>query len=319
MLKLSVYKLAPLGLGLIFSTIAFAEEPSNGTLPDGTPFRRDAQGVEVIDYVAELENSVTYLKERVRDLEQQVETGKDAIALLKEQSETANGGEQKAQPKPKLFEADLDISPGANSGTPIGKLEASEKEVTPTVVTAELPQEELKTPEVQVPVITYVTRITTPKIEKEDPPVEVAVKQELPKPVVVKTVVQTVVAKPVPVRPVLTKPLIIPTVVKPAPPKLDPVEIAKGEVFKELAATKKIKIDRDVAFKSYTENPYVNRLKITLAPVQSKERRTLESLDVAVKKAKREREISQIRNEIYQIQRVLRDDIALINRISKLN
>jgi hypothetical protein len=315
MLKLSVSKLAPLGLGLIFSTIAFAEEPSNGTLPDGTPFRRDAQGVEVIDYVAELENSVTYLKERVRDLEQQVETGKDTIGLLKEQVENAED-DQKAKPEPRLFEVDLDIAQPTESRAPISKSEQNKKITKPTVVVPEIVTEIREAqPEVATHQLTKITRIKPQVVPVEQ---EVAIK-----PVVELKIPPRPVIKPLPKQEIVKAPEykrpISPTLVKPAPPKLDPIEIAKSQVRKEIADTKKIKFDRDSAFDVYSKNPNVARLKISMSPAQSKEKRSLESLDFAVRNAKRERDIAQIRTEIVQIQKVLRDDIALISRISKLN
>ncbi len=315
MLKLSFSKLALLGTVLIFNAVAFAEEPSNGTLHDGTPFRRDAQGVEVIDYVAELENSVTYLKERVRDLEQQVETGKDTIGLLKEQVQDSQV-EEKAKPEPKLFEADLDLTQSSQQESPIAKAEQNEKITKPTVVVPQIVTEIREVePEVPTPQLTKITRIKPQVIPAQD--------ESVIKPVVELKIPPTPVAQPLPKQEIVKAPdykrPIAPTVVKPAPPKLDPIEIAKSQVRKEIADTKKIKIDRDTAFDTYSKNPNVARLKISMSPAQSKEKRSLESLDFATKTAKRERDIAQIRTEIFQIQKVLRDDIALISRISKLN
>lgn len=89
-----------------FSSSLVLADP--GTLHDGRPFRTDAQGVEIADYVSELEQSVTYLKDRVRELEQQLETSKSTIARLKDDGEIE---EPRAIPEPKLFEKDLDIAP----------------------------------------------------------------------------------------------------------------------------------------------------------------------------------------------------------------
>jgi hypothetical protein len=319
MLKLSISKIASLGFGLIFSATAFAEEPSNGTLPDGTPFRRDAQGVEVIDYVAELENSVTYLKDRVRELEQQVETGRDTISLLKEERSQE---EPRAIAEPKLFEADLDITPGSNNKL-IDKSATDKTEVKPAIV-RDIPAKisnnivsEKSAPAIDSPQIVAArshrqSMIDRTKLGNAAVP---SVENVIIKPVVAETSAQRLTkAEP------RTSPKIIqPTIVKPAPKKLDPIEIAKGEIRKDFVVVRKLRAERDAAFKAYSENPGANSLKITPTLLVSSRKRSIERLESDTKIATREREIVQIRGEIAQIKKLINDDMALVNRILKLN
>ena len=49
-----------------------AEDPASGRLPDGRAFRTDGEGNQIVDYIAELEMTVTALKRRVQGLEDEV-------------------------------------------------------------------------------------------------------------------------------------------------------------------------------------------------------------------------------------------------------
>lgn len=49
------------------------DEPLRGRLPDGRAYRTDAQGVRIIDYIAELELSVEDLSRQIQDLESELE------------------------------------------------------------------------------------------------------------------------------------------------------------------------------------------------------------------------------------------------------
>ncbi len=69
---------------LLCFSVTFAEEqePKRGVLADGTPFRTDSEGNQIIDYIAELENSVDTLHRRVNGLEREVETKQALIERL---------------------------------------------------------------------------------------------------------------------------------------------------------------------------------------------------------------------------------------------
>lgn len=244
-----------LGLSLL-NSISVSADP--GTLHDGRPFRTDAQGVEIADYVSELEQSVTYLKDRVRELEQQLDTSKTTIARLKEDGEIE---EPRAIPEPKLFEKDLDIAP---------------RQQTTSVV---------------------------PGISKDDS-------------FVIGTV-EDVRDNVEPVKVAAVKPS-LKTIVKPAPKALDPIEIIKGEARKNITEAKSLQAERDTLYKNYTASDIPKPISFTPARVQSKGKRSIIELENAIKMAKKERELIQIRSEIAQIKRMLSDDIALIKRLSKI-
>jgi chromosome segregation ATPase len=50
-----------------------AEDPLRGRLPDGRAFRTDAQGIQIVDYIAELELTVEDLNRKVHGLEYQLD------------------------------------------------------------------------------------------------------------------------------------------------------------------------------------------------------------------------------------------------------
>ncbi len=59
---------------LLVSFSALAEgEPLRGRLPDGRAFRTDAQGVQIVDYIAELELSIDALNRKIEGLENELE------------------------------------------------------------------------------------------------------------------------------------------------------------------------------------------------------------------------------------------------------
>ncbi|MDC0358355.1 hypothetical protein OAO01_06015, partial [Oligoflexia bacterium] len=58
---------------LLLAVEVFAAEPERGRLPDGRAFRRDVQGNQIIDYIAELELSVESLNRRINGLEYELE------------------------------------------------------------------------------------------------------------------------------------------------------------------------------------------------------------------------------------------------------
>lgn len=79
---------------------------NRGTLPDGTPFRTDLDGTQIVDYIAELEVAVEYLKERVVSLEDELIASRTKISRLESKQDL------KGKPQPKLFEKELMSSDG---------------------------------------------------------------------------------------------------------------------------------------------------------------------------------------------------------------
>lgn len=82
---------------------AFAED-DRGRLTDGRAFRTDAQGMQLVDYIAELEVTIDELKRRVHGLQYEVEEKEDIISALKR-----NGGTT-----PSIVEKDLLTQKAAN-------------------------------------------------------------------------------------------------------------------------------------------------------------------------------------------------------------
>lgn len=66
-------------------------DSSRGRLPDGRAFRTDAQGNQLVDYIAELELSVEQLNRRVHGLEFEVEERQREIARLSRSGGSATG------------------------------------------------------------------------------------------------------------------------------------------------------------------------------------------------------------------------------------
>ena len=81
---------------LTLSVSVFAED-DRGRLSDGRAFRTDAQGMQLIDYIAELEVTIDELNRRVHGLQYEVEEKEDIIAALKR-----HGGS-----RPAIVEKDL--------------------------------------------------------------------------------------------------------------------------------------------------------------------------------------------------------------------
>lgn len=69
---------------LLITCLVVAEDDGakRGVLADGTPFRTDAEGNQIIDYIAELEHSVDSLNRRVHGLEVEVEAKQGVIERL---------------------------------------------------------------------------------------------------------------------------------------------------------------------------------------------------------------------------------------------
>ena len=67
---------------LIVSTVwpAAAQEDQRGRLPDGRAYRTDAQGLELVDYIAELELNVAELKRKVTGLEGELQQKNQALS-----------------------------------------------------------------------------------------------------------------------------------------------------------------------------------------------------------------------------------------------
>ncbi len=73
------------------------EEPDRGRLPDGRAFRTDVSGVQMVDYIAELELSIDELTRKVHGLEYELE----------EKTKLAEGLRRNGGQEPKLVERDL--------------------------------------------------------------------------------------------------------------------------------------------------------------------------------------------------------------------
>lgn len=68
---------------IMLAAIARADEAKRGRLADGTAYRVDAQGMELVDYTAELEVQIDELKRRVHGLQFELEEKEDIISALK--------------------------------------------------------------------------------------------------------------------------------------------------------------------------------------------------------------------------------------------
>ena len=97
MRRLIIFSLSAFLVPLILVSNVNSEDPEKGRLPDGRAYRTDPQGVQLVDYIAELELSIDELKRRVHGLQYEVEEKEDIINALKR-----NGGEE-----PKVRETDL--------------------------------------------------------------------------------------------------------------------------------------------------------------------------------------------------------------------
>ena len=89
---------------LIFASAVTAEDPTRGRLPDGRAFRTDTSGNVIADYIAELELSVESLNRRVHGLEYEVEQKQNIIDQFKRRGKRI----------PKVAERDL-IGSGTKS------------------------------------------------------------------------------------------------------------------------------------------------------------------------------------------------------------
>jgi len=222
-------------------------KPKSGTLPDGRPFRTDAEGNQLIDYVAELESSVTYLKDRVGQLEQELDTSKQALVRFKE----GEGCEEpRALPEAKLFERDLGIEAHPRTTAVVPGLTKGDSF-------------EVKKPEANG------TRLAA-------------------------------------------------TEVRPAPRALDLVDIARKQAEKSISSTRELLNERAKLFKSYIEIQEKKPISFSLSNPVSKKGHTLDQIAAAVKNSKRDREINYLGEEVRQIDKILKDDIALIKRVSKI-
>ncbi len=70
--------------------LGFAEEPDRGRLADGRAFRKDAEGNQLVDYIAELELSVEALNRTVSSLEDDISERDRAIAGLSKCAQQEN-------------------------------------------------------------------------------------------------------------------------------------------------------------------------------------------------------------------------------------
>lgn len=64
------------------SSVFSEQDPVRGKLADGTPFRTDSEGNQIVDYIAELENSVDYLNQRVISLEDELKSKQDSLERI---------------------------------------------------------------------------------------------------------------------------------------------------------------------------------------------------------------------------------------------
>jgi chromosome segregation ATPase len=82
---------------VVLQTALVVAEPAKGRLPDGRAYRTDEQGMELVDYIAELEVTIEEQKRQIHGLQYEVEEKEDVIEALKR-----NGGTT-----PEIVEKDL--------------------------------------------------------------------------------------------------------------------------------------------------------------------------------------------------------------------
>ena len=96
-MKRQIILLCSLCLVLPLASARAEEDPARGRRPDGRAYRTDADGIQIVDYIAELELSVEALNRRIKGLESELE---------EKQQELDRSGRGTAA-KPKLVERNL--------------------------------------------------------------------------------------------------------------------------------------------------------------------------------------------------------------------
>lgn len=267
--------------------------PERGRLPDGRAFRTDADGAQLVDYIAELEINILELNRKILSLE-------DENVTIKANLERVEAGRTE-----RLVEKDL-----LKSASP--QVEASDEEVLKAdfVLKSEVNNSHAtqqnesinQSPEIKV------TDGILPDLKAHDC-------ETLLKPVNAKIVELELKLKNQgqPQHPANMRASMM-TVMEESPH--NSLESVRAELKQDLRTLLARKDERDISFKKYvTEKQGVG---LQPSSLRSKSGRDLKQLEELIAKASTVRELSLLKIDLEGIRRQMADDLALVDRMSKL-
>lgn len=318
----------------VFIFSAFAEdEPLRGRLPDGRAFRTDSQGVQIVDYIAELELSIEALNRRVQGLEDE----------LQECNE--NGGNQGGAKK-EVIEKDIFAEQSTNNNQQVFDLqqklracEAKAKESSrmdvayqPSTCEAELQAKSREVALLETSLNDYKKTVASLKLKAENGDAD-ASKREL-----VKIKGDFEAYKLHTSQELKNKQGELDKANKWVCKKCDTMRVAKARAESPMASFvlnndstfapirgqlqseynklhSAIKV-RDAKFKQYRAG--AQRVTFSLSPLRSANRRSLESIKYGIWHENDLQALTSLRADIRQISISVNDDIALIDRMMKI-
>lgn len=332
-----------IGTVLCLSALAFAEnDPDRGRLPDGRAFRKDDQGNQLVDYIAELEVNIEQLERQVQALEDDLKDKQTTIEKLQLGQSTATKVSEKTiiepekaartAPCPPATEcqpllsqtasdlesarADLDIERKVSSQ----KIEGLTAELASLRSTLESQTSELDRLKLE---------LTNAKSEGDAlRSASDVLKEELVRIKAEQTEAAKPLEAPQPVVAARIEPEVAPLPLLEARASLDlgrtslsaararAVESLRGKMLTDINKIKGLIGQRDELYSRYASKRRTVAFKPS-TPVSSKNR-NLEEIIRAIKAASSVYELSGLSREIGEIQAKLQDDINLMNRMRKV-
>ncbi|MGI6524506.1 MAG: hypothetical protein ACOX2O_04330 [Bdellovibrionota bacterium] len=305
---------------LCSTTAVMAEdEPLRGRLPDGRAYRTDAQGVRIIDYIAELELSVEDLSRQIQDLESELERrgGRRSQGADVEKKDGA------------LVEKDILVDSVVAEGVQVEGVKVEEVKA-PTCPPDRSIELERKLQEAEQRIFTLQNEAaelrsaqSTPhnlcveekgeilKLRAEVEAADKEIQRYKSNLANATTAVQSRTVKAPPaVSQVASQPK-----ARYAPPKPDAFTNLRSELQAEYNRLQRSISRRNTKYRQYQTK--AKSVKFKLSSLRSANNKTLESIKYGIKHEKSLPALKALRVDLRQIAKRVNDDIALIDRLIK--
>ena len=342
-----VSNLTPLLVVLCMFSFEAVADDTRGRLPDGRAFRTDAQGLQLVDYTAELEVAIETLNRRIESLESELKDRGQTGAKGTLPRETAEWREQtlasntqapqqcprvSCPPTPQLTCPESDCTSEVEEARSAVRAEltavASNRDEAVVAYKQALDRQAIRTKSLSEKV-----SLQSQELAQQATALEAAQKQlaslqqtnaslsaELSRRAAERSVQVAAIPQVAPPRAVEVEPVAAPI------ERLDPraaLSLARLQAVDSVRGTVTREMNELSALLATRSSTYYNRknrngpVSFTLQPPRSRDGRTLAMLREEIGEATQMRELAALRSEIQAMKSAIQDDIAFIQRMDR--
>ena len=325
---------------LIILPLLAAADDTRGRLPDGRAFRTDAQGLQLIDYTAELEVNIETLNRRIQSLEQQLaerdqrlaRSGGAPVGELQERTigssapVTVAASSHSCPPAPQLTCPAADCSSEVAAVRAELTAKASSRDETIAAYQQAIDRQGVRTKALNERIALQANELAQNALALEGTQKQLANLQRVNADLVSKLdradADRAILARAAPA-PRTEEVVPVRAIAEPPSEPRAALSVARLQALDSVRGTVTRELNELNALLTTRSSVYNNRknrsgpVTFTLQPPRSRDGKTLAIIRQQIREADQMRELAALRADIQQIQNLVQEDIALIQRMDR--